>query len=517
MNLLPIITRELRAEARQPVNYGLRMLGAAVLTVVLGVLLANQEGKQSGGNAFLAMSVVVFCGIWIVVPILTADCLSREKREGTLGLLFLTPLKPFEIILGKGTIHAIRALTLIVAVVPVVTVPFVLGGITRSNVVASLVLDSAALLFALAAGLLASSLCRQWTRAIILAELFSFLFFYAFLWLAIGSLGWTGTRGNSVGILLQILESAYYAGRYPGFGTPLAPAMINLVSPLIAIMAAAMVAFILALVFASYRLRKTWQENPPSSRQRWLQQTFCTPRFWVGLLRRQNATRLSRNPIGWLQQYSWSARLGKWGWCFAVITIVSWFLATDTRIVNGGLLVLKTAILISMAFSAVGSFQREKQNGALELLLVTPLQERQIILGRLWGIWGQFLPGYSILLVTALSIAAYFPSSGSLMNGSNLIGWICDFTVVPVVGLYFAMRVKRFVTAWLFTCAMTLFLPQFVSGILLRTVMGFYGSPEELKMAVRFSETLIVSALAISLWSRLHRLLKSRRFALEHH
>jgi len=362
------------------------MLGAAVLTVVLGVFLANQSATQSGSNAFLAMSVVVFCGIWIVVPILTADCLSREKREGTLGLLFLTPLKPFEIILGKGTIHAIRALTLIVAVVPVVTIPFVLGGITRSNVVASLILDSAALLFALAAGLLASSLCRQWTRAIILAELFSFTFFYVFVWLGVRSLGWTGTRGNAIGTLIQILESAYYSARYPGFGTAPGPATVNLVSPLITILAGAMVAFVLVLVFASYRLRKTWQENPPSARQRWLQQTFCTPRFWVGLLRRQNATRLSRNPIGWLQQYSWSARLGKWGWCFAVITIVSWFLATDTRILNGGLLVLKTAMLISMAFSAVGSFQPELRNNVRVKLYrsaaFTPLQVGMFLCAR---------------------------------------------------------------------------------------------------------------------------------------
>jgi len=103
------------------------------------------------------------------------------------------------------------------------------------------------------------------------------------------------------------------------------------------------------------------------------------------------------------------------------------------------------------------------------------------------------------------------------MNGSNFIGWICDFIVVPMVGLYFAIRVKRFVTAWLFTCAVTLFLPQFVAGILLKTGLGFYGSPEELKMAVRFLETLIVSALAIALGSLLHRRLKSRVFALEEH
>src|SRR5256885_5281345 len=32
---------------------------------------------------------------------LTADCLSEEKREGTLGLLFLTDLKGYDVVFGK--------------------------------------------------------------------------------------------------------------------------------------------------------------------------------------------------------------------------------------------------------------------------------------------------------------------------------------------------------------------------------------------------------------------------------
>ena len=515
MNILPIIVRELRAEARHPINYVLRTLGAAILTVVFGIVLLNQESAQSGGNAFLAMSFIVFCGIWIVVPILTADCLSREKREGTLGLLFLTPLQPFEIILGKGTIHAIRSLTLITAVIPVVTIPFILGGITRSNVLASLILDSVALLLSLAAGLLASSFCRQWTRAVILAEIFAILFFFVFLKLALSLFSWTGASGNVLGQIEVILQTAYYSARYAGFGTGAGLPPINFYSFFSTILVAAMTIFVFVIFFASHRLKRTWQETPPSPRQLWLQKTFCTPRFWVGLLHRQSESRLSRNPIGWLQQYSWSARLSKWGWCFVIITIVSWLLANDYRFMDDGLSWLQTAILISVAFSAVGSFQREKQNGALELLLVTPLRETQIILGRLRGIWEQFLPGFSILLLTTISISIYFPSSGNLMDGSNFLTWICDFIVVPIVGLYFAMRMKSFMAAWLLTCALTLFLPQFVAGIFIRIFFGFSNSPEDFIGSVRFVRTVVLATIALWLLSRLHRQLKNRSFVLE--
>ena len=61
-------------------------------------------------------------------------------------------------------------------------------------------------------------------------------------------------------------------------------------------------------------------------------------------------------------------------------------------------------LAISMAASAAGSFRRERETGVLELLLVSPLTTRQIISGRLFGLWGQFLPS----IVTLLGIWAYF-------------------------------------------------------------------------------------------------------------
>ena len=50
--------------------------------------------------------------IWVLVPLLVADCLSRERREGTLGLLFLTPLTANDIVIAKGLSHGLRAVTL---------------------------------------------------------------------------------------------------------------------------------------------------------------------------------------------------------------------------------------------------------------------------------------------------------------------------------------------------------------------------------------------------------------------
>lgn len=512
MNLLPIINRELRAEARHPVNYALRGLGALTLTSVLGFFLWRQPSAQSGDVAFRVLSFLIFGAIWIVVPLLTADCLSREKREGTLGLLFLTPLQPIEIILGKGAIHAIRSLTLIVAGIPILTIPFILGGITKANVVGSLLLDAVALLGALAAGLLASSLCRRWTRAVLLAELFAFLFFLGFLRIAMAShfLSW-GATGNLFSQLSVALQYSFFSMRYNLPGQVSMVSSAHLTALFSTLLGSAAAVFSAAILLASRRLKKTWQENPPSPKQLWLQKVFCTPMFWTELLRRRNQAQLSNNPIGWLQQYSWSARLGKWGWCGVVITFVSWFLANNYQMLSAGCSLLKTGLLLSMAFSAVGSFQREKQNGALELLLVAPLRENQIILGRLRGIWGQFLPAFIILITSVVMVRSGFSSSYFSRHQPLLLNWVAEFVVVPIVGLYCAMRWKNFLFAWGVTCAVTLLLPwlvtQFLAGLLFS--IGWPRSYDELSILW----LVLVGKMA---HSSLQTGLKNRSFALGH-
>jgi ABC-type Na+ efflux pump permease subunit len=76
---------------------------------------------------------MVFLSIWIFVPLLTADTISREQRDGTLGLLFLTPLTPIGIVLGKSLIHAVRATTLFLAVLLILGVAFIASGSFREE------------------------------------------------------------------------------------------------------------------------------------------------------------------------------------------------------------------------------------------------------------------------------------------------------------------------------------------------------------------------------------------------
>ena len=62
-------------------------------------------GSNRGGALFGSLHSALFLAIWVLVPLLTADCISRERREGTLGLLFLTRLRAGGIVVAKGLVQ----------------------------------------------------------------------------------------------------------------------------------------------------------------------------------------------------------------------------------------------------------------------------------------------------------------------------------------------------------------------------------------------------------------------------
>src|SRR5438477_6606614 len=156
MPFLPVIERELRSSARQAFTYWLRAIGVSAV-LLASLLFGIEHGFEPsvGSSLFGRLHFTLFCAIWILVPLLTADCISRERREGTLGLLFLTRLKGSDIVVAKGLAHGLRALTLWVAVLPVIAIPFMLGGLSVTEILLSLLVDLSAMCWALAAGLLA--------------------------------------------------------------------------------------------------------------------------------------------------------------------------------------------------------------------------------------------------------------------------------------------------------------------------------------------------------------------------
>src|SRR5262245_45801874 len=106
---LAVFERELLVAARQPFTYSLRTLGAGVVIAVCALIVLNSgAGPQLGTQLFASLHTTIWLSIWFLVPLLSADCISRERREGTLPLLFLTSLGPVDIVFAKAIVQGLR-------------------------------------------------------------------------------------------------------------------------------------------------------------------------------------------------------------------------------------------------------------------------------------------------------------------------------------------------------------------------------------------------------------------------
>src|SRR5882762_112301 len=95
MTFLPIVDRELRLMARRRSTYWTRMVFALIAIACAFVVMPFASVFQTrttgvGGSLFWFLAVVAFLFCALVGVFITADSLSEEKREGTLGFLFLT-------------------------------------------------------------------------------------------------------------------------------------------------------------------------------------------------------------------------------------------------------------------------------------------------------------------------------------------------------------------------------------------------------------------------------------------
>ena len=166
----PIIYRELCLVSRSPETYRLRAwaVGVGLMLMLLLLTLAQGAGissEETGRNLLSFLGHAAFVFVLSVGGFSSSDCLSSERRMGTYGLLFLTRLKVWQVVLGKLASHSLTAIYGFVAIVPILGLPLLFGGVGLDQFVRLVIALLSCLMLSVCAGVLASSTRREASKA----------------------------------------------------------------------------------------------------------------------------------------------------------------------------------------------------------------------------------------------------------------------------------------------------------------------------------------------------------------
>jgi len=477
MTFLPIVTRELRVASRKRATYWVRT-GAGLLVVGLGMWLFLVMQDQNSPRDLALGLFYVLAGSAVLYALLsglrtTADCLSEEKREETLGLLFLTDLKGYDVVLGKLVASSVNALYAVLAVLPMLAIPILMGGVTAGEYARMALLALNALFFSLAAGMWVSALSRS--------------AYHALLGTGVVIVGFTALL-PALGLLLEVLGRtrivppallapsagfAYWAALDQVYRTTHEPFLISM----------GVIHFFgwLFLALASVIVPRSWQQRPGSAqRQRWSERLRAWS-YGAALERIAFQRRLlNKNAFFWLASRTRIKPALVWG--FLGLVACGWvcglarsgrdWLESGIYLATG--LFLNVTIRCWFAAEATRQIADDRKSGTLELLLSTPLRVEEILQGQKLALARQFLgPVLVILGVECLFMAGTLSDAGEERKNVlstymlGMLMFILDLSAIYWVGMWQGVSAKNHSRALSTTLARILILPWVVIALVL--------------------------------------------------
>lgn len=527
-DLLPaVLFRELRAASRRRSTYWIRVavvmagLGAMLLQFAAGRLASalSPWGRAPlpGAELFAALHTALCAGLLLAAPLFAADCIARERRDDTLGLLALTPLRPFQIVLGKAAAQVVRLLSLWIACLPLLLIPVLMGGVSVLDLQYALGIEMMIVLGGLASGLVATSFCRVWSRSAGLAFVLTLaggqlLTLFAAVVLVTSDqirgpgIPGVGIAGQSVWVISLVTWIGSTGLPGPGFGRLLGayPSWVTTTTQhcLLAGIAICMALFGVSVLIAGWRVSLSLRSDLRSSSQRSIPTTRHPARNARGSSERRRQRWLAGNPARWLCEVSGNQRRGYWVWLLVVAT--TWiglpWLARDDLEGMALTCFLPAALAIPLAMTAASSFRRELEEGTLELLLVTPLPARKLVWARVREQWSIYGPAALLHGVLSVVFALRWDISAVLL-AFNWAG-LSTIVTLPAVGIRFAVRRLHPLSGFFWSLLTLLILPLLIG---LATVASanveYNGSPQSaaIQNAAAFGTGFTTTQLGLSL------------------
>lgn len=454
MIFLPVVDRELRVSSRRPITYWIRFIGASmaigIAAWIWAVSPANAAPGTLANDLFYTLPILALIYSLMAGVVVTADCISEEKRDGTFGLLFLTDLKGYDIVLGKLAATSLNCCYGLLAVFPILAIPILLGGLAVGEFWRVVLVLSNTLFFSLSAGILASAVSYNERKAMAAALTL------ILLTVALPPLiGWIDAQRSSRFIFDRtcLLSSPPYS-LYMAVDAHYTPLRSHF---WLSVGVTHGVGWCF-LVLASWLAPMFWQDRPLVGKPATWRDAWLRAKYGAGAARDWYRTRLlDINPIYWLVSRDrlkpvyvlafLALAASGWLWLFAKYR--QDMLDSATHVTTA--LLLHTAIKLWLASEACRPFAHDRRSGALELILSTPLSVDDILRGQLWAFQRQFGPAVGIILLVDLVMVTAgandqlldSPNSWLLMCAGGLIVFIADLVTLAWVGMWLGLTSKR--------------------------------------------------------------------------
>ena len=478
MSFLPLVQRELRAASRRKSTFRVRwwtvVFAMAMTFVSLFFLWVTQTARGGAGSALFGIVTGYAFGLCLLAGVfLTADCLSEERREGTLPLLFLADLRAHDVVLGKFFARSLNAFYGLVAILPITAIPLLLGGVTGGEFWRSALALLNTLFLSLAAGIWVSAIARDAQQAI--GGTFGLL---ALIIVGSTALQWLGNRlplfhPFAWTLWLSPLEAfnsasdtAYFFRTRHFWGSLLASNLL---------------AWTL-LASGAWILSRLWHEDKifGSAGEIWTS-IFRNCQLKPAGRKKRKPELLEKNPVMWLAGEEPVLRKLLWliviGWGVAVFAIG---MTSPKQPMNAYTSAKICGFLFKalIASQACRFFAESRRNGALELLLCTPLRNRDLVNGQfatlrrlfLWPIVTFLLLGFVpvIFLIASMNSASeishVMDTIFGLGGGLATILWFSFFFLMDILavcwfGMWLALSIKQPTWAAPLTILLVLVLP----------------------------------------------------------
>jgi len=434
MVFLPIVNRELRVAARRPRTYYGRMAAAAVWAALAAYFLVVMSiagfRRSDGMTLFRTVSGALF--IWAVICTwVGADSISVEKREGTIGFLFLTDLKSHDIVLGKMVAAALPSFYGAVAILPLLAICLMMGGVTVWQYAKAGLAILDVFFLGQAVGIFSSALCRKRENVSGLP------FLVLLLYVAASNLA------SMVASLKGWMWPAFLF-EYNNPAHPFSMAMRGTIIPLWTIPRVAQPGYWIPLLIvnlhgwiflalATWVLPRRWRDQPKKEgiwRARW-------DRWRFGSLATRTAFRkklVTVNPMLWLvcrgrfsPAFAWSV-MGTVA--LSIVALSIWAITMNSwREVYAGcficlIITLQLMVRVGVA-SRAGLLEEQRRSGSLETMLYcSPMSVDEILNGVRLVVRRYYR--YPVLVLVVTEIGMFI---AALITGFHNIPWMLSGNV----------------------------------------------------------------------------------------